>query len=185
MAEFALGSLAMLAELNPRFQIPGSRPNLGSHLVMYNDWDSAIALFVCIVGVHLGLIVAVAWWTRLVVVPDDFNMVIGRLVRGSTAGKGNSKGNAKGNVELRVFENRAERDEEQTEREREREGQEEDRGLIDVEANHDGPGFVYGPRQLLGQGDSDFVLDIAEDVMTRKEWNYGRHPDGKYMWIVR
>jgi hypothetical protein len=60
MAEFALGSIVTMAEMNPRVRIKGRKPYLGSHLHMYQHWRSTIALLVCIVGVHVALIIAVA-----------------------------------------------------------------------------------------------------------------------------
>ena len=69
MAEFAIGSLATMASLNPRIQMVGSVPYLGSHLTVC--WRDVIALFVCIVGIHFALFASAIWATRVVVIKDD------------------------------------------------------------------------------------------------------------------
>ena len=53
MAEFALGSIATLGSNNPPATIHGSLPRLGSHVDV--NWAFAIALLVCIAGVHTVL----------------------------------------------------------------------------------------------------------------------------------
>lgn len=50
MAEFALGSIATMATNNPTIRIPGNLPIPGSRLKI--TWAFAIALLVCIAGVH-------------------------------------------------------------------------------------------------------------------------------------
>ena len=61
MAEFALGSIATMAELNPRIEIPGRKPYLGSHLRMFERWRSIVTLLVSIFVVHAALMLYVAY----------------------------------------------------------------------------------------------------------------------------
>ena len=65
MAEFALGSIAMMASNNPAVQMRGQLPTLGSRLEV--TWAFAIALLVSIAGVHSVLCVAsiyADWWNK-------------------------------------------------------------------------------------------------------------------------
>jgi hypothetical protein len=56
MAEFAIGSLSTMASKNPRIQLEGSVPHIGSRIVV--SWRYLIALFACIAGVHFTLALA-------------------------------------------------------------------------------------------------------------------------------
>ena len=85
MAEFALRSLATMAELNPSIQIPGNVPYLGSRLEVYNHWLNPIALLLIIVGLHLILLLASIWMIRSVVVTNDSSTGIARLLEDSDA----------------------------------------------------------------------------------------------------
>lgn len=67
MAEFALGSIATMATNNPSIQIPGHLPTLGTQLEV--KWAFAIALLVCIAGVHSALFASTIyadWWNQTV-----------------------------------------------------------------------------------------------------------------------
>ena len=55
MAEYALGSIATMANNNPTIRISGNLPIPGSRLKV--NWPFAIALLVCITGVHTALII--------------------------------------------------------------------------------------------------------------------------------
>ena len=55
MAEYALGSIVTMATNNPTVQIPGNLPILGSRLKI--NWAFAIALLICIAGVHSALFI--------------------------------------------------------------------------------------------------------------------------------
>lgn len=61
MAEFALGSIVTMAELNPRTQIRGRTPHLGSRLRMFERWHSIVALLVSIFVAHTALTLHVAY----------------------------------------------------------------------------------------------------------------------------
>ena len=122
MAEFALRSLATMAERNPSIRISGHVPHLGSHLTIYNNWRYVVALLACIVGMHFTLLVATAWVTRSVVVTDDSFVTIARLL----------------NERVRR------RDEDGTERHEQGEGQ------ATGETAYTSDGFVYGPLSMGG-----------------------------------
>ena len=60
MAEFALGSIATLADNNPSIRAPGFVPHLGSHLSVH--WGYIIPLLVGIAFVHLLLVIGSIWF---------------------------------------------------------------------------------------------------------------------------
>ena len=80
MAEFALGSLATMVEVNPRIQIPGHVPYLGSRLNIFQRRIPFLILLFSIPVTHLILLVVTLWFTRSVVVADDSFMVIAGLL---------------------------------------------------------------------------------------------------------
>ncbi|KAL2041509.1 hypothetical protein N7G274_005891 [Stereocaulon virgatum] len=79
MAKFALASLVRMADVNPTFETEGIVPILGYRLSIH--WKYAIALFACIVGVHFILFAAAIYTSRLVIIIDDSNLSIARLLR--------------------------------------------------------------------------------------------------------
>lgn len=79
MAEFAIGSLSILASRAPLIQIPGTVPYLGSLLMVF--WPYATALLVAIAGAHVGISLSVIWLTRHIIVKDDSNLATARLLR--------------------------------------------------------------------------------------------------------
>ena len=79
MASFALGSLASMAVRNPSIQVHGLVPILGYHLSIH--WNYVVGLCACIVGVHFALFAAAVYTTRLVVIKDESNLSIARLLR--------------------------------------------------------------------------------------------------------
>ena len=62
MAEFAFGSLSMMAYTNPQIKLPGLIPYLGSRLQVH--WYYIIPLLVGIAGVHLVLFGSAVLLTR-------------------------------------------------------------------------------------------------------------------------
>lgn len=80
MSEFAIGSVAAMAVFNPDTQIPGTLPILGYSLSI--EWRYIIALAVCIVGVHCMLVVLMLWIARPIVITDDSNLAVARLLKG-------------------------------------------------------------------------------------------------------
>ena len=62
MAEFAIGSIATMADNNPPIQAPGMVPHLGSHLNVH--WNYALPLLVGIAVVHLLLVLGSMWFNR-------------------------------------------------------------------------------------------------------------------------
>ena len=80
MAEFAIGALASMANLNPQERVPGTLPTLGYHLDC--QWRFIIALAVCIGAVHITLVALMVWIARPVVILDDSNLAVARLLHG-------------------------------------------------------------------------------------------------------
>lgn len=80
MSEFAIGSLAAMANLNPVQQILGTQPNLGYHLSI--EWAYIIALAACIGFVHCLLVALILWISRPIIVGADSNLVTARLLKG-------------------------------------------------------------------------------------------------------
>ena len=80
MSEFAIGSIAAMALLNPRTTIRGTLPTLGYQLNV--QWQYVIALAICIGGVHLLLVGLMLWIARPVVITDDSNLAVARLLKG-------------------------------------------------------------------------------------------------------
>ena len=80
MAEFALGSVAGMASLNPTQLRPGTLPILGYHLSIH--WKYIIALCAVIAGVHALLVALMLWIARPVVIIDDSNLCTARLLEG-------------------------------------------------------------------------------------------------------
>lgn len=79
MAEFALGSLALLATQTPKIQVNGDVPHLGSNLSIH--WGNVIALCAGIVGAHLAIFAAAIYIGRLVIIRDESFLSIARLLR--------------------------------------------------------------------------------------------------------
>lgn len=80
IAEFAVGSLAAMAKLNPKQYVRGTLPTLGYHLDAH--WQYIIALAACIGGVHCLLVAIMLWIARPIVVIDDSNLCTARLLQG-------------------------------------------------------------------------------------------------------
>lgn len=83
MAEFAIGSISTLAKQNPRIQLQGTVPNLGTQLEIL--WEYASPLLIGIAGVHFILFVTVVYASRVVIIRDDSNLSTARLLRAVTA----------------------------------------------------------------------------------------------------
>ena len=83
MAEFAISSISTLARQNPRTQLQGTVPYLGTQLEVF--WIYASALLIGIAGVHFILFVAVVYASRVIVIRDDSNLSTARLLRSVTA----------------------------------------------------------------------------------------------------
>ena len=89
MAEFAIGSLAAMVNLNPPIQFIGTLPTLGYQLNV--QWPYVIALSACIVAVHFILVIATLLIATPVVVGADSNLVTARLLH-DLVGRLNGKG---------------------------------------------------------------------------------------------
>ena len=80
MAEFAIGALTGMFNNNPKQLVPGTLPNLGYHIDL--QWIYIIPLFVCIGAVHFILIMLMVWIARPVIILDDSNLALARLLYG-------------------------------------------------------------------------------------------------------
>ena len=80
MSEFAIGSVAAMALLNPQTTIRGTLPTLGYQLNI--EWQYVIALAACIGGIHLLLVGLMLWIARPIVITDDSNLAVARLLKG-------------------------------------------------------------------------------------------------------
>lgn len=80
MAEFAIGSIATMANLNPTQEKQDVLPVLGYKLSI--EWPYVITLIVCISGTHCVLVGLMLWIARSVVVLDDSNLCMARLLEG-------------------------------------------------------------------------------------------------------
>ena len=70
IAEFAIGSISMMAYFNPRISVPNSSvPYLGSHLTI--QWPYVIALFAGIAGVQFALFTFTILVTKSADIADD------------------------------------------------------------------------------------------------------------------
>lgn len=90
MSEFAIGSLAVMAELNPQIYGPGTLPIIGYQLSV--SWGLLVPLVASIAGAHFLLVVLMLWIAKPVVVPDDSSLCTAHLLYdlvGRMKGKGN------------------------------------------------------------------------------------------------
>ena len=160
MAEFAIRSLATMAERNPSVQIPGHVPQLGYHLEIYNNWLYFAAVLGLIIILHATLSVAAAWISRRVVVIDDSFVAIARLLNGTTPrhAEGQDQDQGIAGTDMRV------------------QAHEPVPGT--TAAHNSGQGLVYGP---LSMGSGNYVLQIAENIPPLRWWPDQRHPDGTYI----
>lgn len=150
MAEFAIGSLAAMADLNNRTEIPGTLPTLGFHLSV--EWRYVIALAVCIVAVHCFLVGLICFIVRPVVIPGDSNLITAQLLRGLVGKIGDQGGLLQGKEIADAIQ-------------RETSGVAGGRGTIG-----------YGVRD----GNGGIVLEIGEGMVRRRDLPGERFPEGQY-----
>ncbi|KAL9599152.1 MAG: hypothetical protein Q9219_004019 [cf. Caloplaca sp. 3 TL-2023] len=150
MAEFAIGSLASMGNFNPRANIQGTTPTLGYNLSVH--WEFIAALAVLIAGVHCLLVGLILWIARPVVVPDDSNLVVAKLLHGLVGNVG-ERGNLLEGKEIA----------EAIEKEGDMAGRE--KGAVG-----------YGVRE----GSSGTVLEIGEGLARRKNLRNESFPRGVY-----
>ncbi|KAL9009177.1 MAG: hypothetical protein Q9173_005772 [Seirophora scorigena] len=90
MAEFAIGSLASMANYNLQARIPGTLPTLGYSLSMH--WEFIIALAAVITGVHCLLVGLILFIASPIVIPADSNLVVAKML-GGLLGRVGERGN--------------------------------------------------------------------------------------------
>ena len=79
MAEFALGSLATMAERNPMVVKNGAMPWLGSRVKP--DWKTAKALCASIASLHLVLLGLAFYFTKDLHIPPDSGLAMAQVWR--------------------------------------------------------------------------------------------------------
>ena len=79
MAEFALRSLATMVANNLQIQTNGLLPILGSRLNI--DWPYAGGLSAWILGIQFALLATAVYTARTVIIKDESNLSIARLLR--------------------------------------------------------------------------------------------------------
>ena len=79
IAEFALRSLAKMAEKNPIISLPGQVPQLGSKLTIHRTF--CYILLGIIMAMHLALCIGIALGTKSVVKTDDSPEKIAKLLQ--------------------------------------------------------------------------------------------------------
>lgn len=168
MAEFALRSLATMAEQNPSIQFPSRVPHLGSRLTIYSGWRYVGALLACIVGVDFALLITIVWMTKSVVVTDDSNVVIARLLNGVTKDFEEKATLLRGKTLCEAI----------TEQRRRRRDGKAGRDEEGETAHPSDDGIVYGP---FRNEEGNYVLAMGESIRSRKQWEGERHPDGNYL----
>ncbi|KAL8874696.1 MAG: hypothetical protein Q9198_006855, partial [Flavoplaca austrocitrina] len=150
MAEFAIGSLTGMADLNKHTTIPGTLPTLGFHLSV--KWRYVVALISCIVGVHCFLVGLIVFIARPVAIPGDSNLVTARLLQGMVEKIGEKGGLLEGKEIADAIQR-------------------------EVSGSATGRGTVgYGFRD----GKDGLVLEVGEGMVRRKELPGGRFPEGVY-----
>lgn len=80
MSGFAIGSVAAVDVLTPSTTIPGTLSTLDYHLDI--EWQYVITLVACIAGVRLLLVGLMLWIARPIVITDDYNLAVRRLLKG-------------------------------------------------------------------------------------------------------
>lgn len=154
MAEFAIGSLASMANYNLHASIPGTVPILGYNLSVH--WEFIITLAVLIIGVHSLLVSLILFLARPIVVPADSNLVVARLLHGYV-GRFGERGSL---LEAKEIAEAIEKD-----------------GQEAGEMVGNGKGTVgYGVRQ----GGHGMVLEVGDGLIKRKGLRGGRFPQGLY-----
>lgn len=79
MAEFAIGSIAYMANRNPHISFQGNLTHLGQALDPH--WQSAIPLLAVIIGAHVAIYATAIYASQHAVIKDDSMLAIARLLR--------------------------------------------------------------------------------------------------------
>ena len=79
ISQFAIGSLAGMAHLNPTAPLPGIKPMLAYQINV--TWWGIIALAAGIAAAHALLVMLMVWISIPIAVLDDSNLVVARLLR--------------------------------------------------------------------------------------------------------
>lgn len=152
MARFAIGSIAQMAAANPLIEVPGSVPNLGSHLEI--RWGYVAALFASIIVTHLVLFLSAIVATSKVAIKDDSFLAIARLLLPLFHVLDNNEGTLLDGKELAA--------------------------AIQSKRGRGG-GVAVGPMNDNNQEHQrGYYLDIGGKVPLRREWREHRHPAGRY-----
>ena len=150
MAQFAIGSLASAAILEPRIQIQGTVPSLGYSLNV--EWQYVIPLTTLVAGVHAVAVGLILWTSRPIIVGGDSNIAVAKLLQELVLPL-REKGSL---LDPAGIAKAAENDEQHT------------MGAKNVS---------YGVRQTAT---GSWALEVSGNVMTRRNLPGGRFPNGSY-----
>ena len=150
MAQYAIGSLAAMADLNPTRSSNGTLPELGYQLNVM--WYYTLPLAFSIAGAHWLLIALMLWLAWPVVIGDDSNLVEARLLL-DRAKRLNGKGSL---LDGRCIATAIE-----------------ESSMIGEEG---GGGVVYGAEEVEGK----WTLVLKENVKLLGELPGRRFPEGEY-----
>jgi len=154
MSEFAIGAIAVMANLNPTISIAGTLPSLGYHLSI--KWKYVIALTACIAGVHTLLVVLILWIARPIIIGGESTLATARLLGGLVGRLGGEGCLLDGRDIAEMI-------------------QEKETGEKIGAASG---GVVYGVRKTE---EGRMVVELGGEIEVRKRLNGGRFPRGTYM----
>lgn len=150
IAEFTLGSLASMANLNPKELRPGTIPILGYRL--HAQWNFIIALAVSIGFGHCLLVAIMLWVSRPIIVLDDSDLATARLLQGLVR-------KLDGNGSLLDGKELAEE--------------------IQSSSGSKKGKIVYGIGKRRDES-GELVLDMREGLRLRQDLNGKKFPEGRY-----
>jgi len=160
MAQFAIGSLANMAQIIPKLNnLPGTLPILGVHL--NNNWDYIISLAICIGVVHVLLVAMILWVSKPIIVLDDSDLSTARLLYGLVGKLGGRGSLLDGKKLAKAIQAKI--------------VQEAEDGVSETANGQVVYGISHG-HDLGTQG----VLDLGADVKMKKDFKGRRFPPGRY-----
>ena len=166
MAQFAIGSLANMADTNVLQTKPGTLPILGYHLD--NNWNYIIALVLCIGIAHCVLVIAILWSARKIIVLDDSDLSTARLLHNLTSRLGGS-GSLLDGKRLAEELQRKLREDKQTSH------------INNDKQSDENAQLLYGiNKRNADESTGEMVLDLAADIPVRQKLKGGMFPRGIY-----
>ena len=153
MSQYAIGSIAGMATLNPLISQPGTVPSLGYNLNV--EWKWVVTLGVGIIAAHILLVALLLVISRPIVVAGDSNLVVARLLQG-LVGRLNGRGSLLEAEEVAK--------------------------ALDRSSDVGKRKVLYGVRNSAIDGEGDgLLLEISGDVEGRRKLPSGRFPELVYL----